>query len=76
MVPEAGDLPGVKWDAGVEPLDEAAGLVGIVFLGDVLVDEGQGGFGIIIEGDAGEGGRWAVLGFSFKEGDAAGGGRW
>ena len=70
--PDAWDAPGIDGGAGVEPLDETAGLVGVVAFGDVLADEGKGGLGIIVEGDAGQGAGW-VLGFFFEEGDFAGG---
>ncbi len=71
VVPDAGHFPGVDGDAGVKPLHEAAGLVGIVALGDVLMDQRQHGFRIIIERNAGQraGG---LLGFLLEEGDFAG----
>src|SRR5581483_629784 len=52
--PEARDFPGVKWHAGIKPLDEPAGLVGVVAFGNILMDQRQNGLGIIIERDAGE----------------------
>jgi hypothetical protein len=55
VVPEAGNLPGVDGGAGVEPLDEAPGLVGVVSLGHILMDHGEDCLGVIIESDAGEG---------------------
>ena len=45
IVPEAGDFPRINGDAGVEPLDEAPGLVRVVALGNVLLDERQRRFG-------------------------------
>ena len=46
--------PGVDRRARIKPLDEPAGLVGIVALGDVLLDQRDRGLRIIIQRDAGE----------------------
>ena len=70
--PQAGHAPGIDGRARVKPLHEAAGLVGIVALGDVLLDERNGRLRIIIKRDAGEragGIFWLFL----EEGDLAGG---
>lgn len=72
VVPEAGDGPGVDGSTGVKPLDEAAGLVGVVAFFDVLFDEGQRFFGIVVEGNAGQG-AGGDFGFFFEVGDFAGG---
>src|SRR5437016_2809175 len=55
IVPEPWHPPGVERCAGVEPLDEAARLVGVVAFGDVLPDERDGRFRIIIKADPGQG---------------------
>ena len=52
-------------------MHEAAGLVGIVALGDVLLDERNCALRIKIKRDAGERAGW-VLRFFLEEGDAAG----
>ncbi len=69
--PQAGHAPSENGRARVKPLHEASGLVGVVALGDVLLDERDGGLGIIIQRNAGEGaGR--RLGFFLEERNLAG----
>ena len=66
VIPEAGNDPGVERHARIKPLHETARLVGIIALGDVLLDQRQNGFRIIIERDAGQSaGR--ILWFLFEE---------
>ena len=69
--PIAGDYPRVDGVLGVEPLDEAAGLVGVVAFFYVAADFGQHRSRVIIEGDADE----SALGFIrffFKTDEPAG----
>ena len=69
VIPEAGHLPGIDGQPLVEPLNEPAGLVRVVSLGYVLLDQRQRGLGIEIKRDAGQGaGR--VLRLLLEEGDA------
>src|ERR1035438_2656881 len=70
--PESGYAPGINSCARIQPLHEAAGLVGIVALGDVLLDERDRALRIKIQRNAGERAR-GVLRFLLEEGDAAGG---
>ena len=63
--PIAGGGPGVHGLLGVEPLDEAAGLVGVVALYYIAADFGQHRARVIIERDADEGACGGV-GFFFK----------
>jgi cytosine/adenosine deaminase-related metal-dependent hydrolase len=70
--PNSRNAPGVERGARIEPLHQASGLVGVVPFGHVLLDERQGGLGIIIKGDAGEGAR-GLLRFLLEKGDLAGG---
>src|SRR5664280_3700100 len=70
--PGARHAPGMDPGARVEPLHEAAGLVGIVALGEVLLDERDGALGIKVKRDADERAR-RVLWLFLEGGDAAGG---
>ena len=63
--PIAGDYPRVDGLLGVEPLDEAAGLVGVVVFFYIASDFGKDGVGVIIERDADEG-AFGGIGFFFK----------
>ena len=63
--PIAGDYPRVDGLLGVEPLDEAAGLVGVVAFFYIAADVGQHRARVIIEGDADES-TFGGVGFFFK----------
>ena len=63
--PIAGDYPRVDGVLGVEPLDEAAGLVGVVAFFYIAADFGQHRARVIIERDADEG-ACGGAGFFFK----------
>src|SRR4051812_42288871 len=52
VVPHAGNGPGVHRHFRVEPLDQAARLVGVVAFGDVLADYWDGGLWVIVESDS------------------------
>src|SRR5215469_8828072 len=53
VVPQAGNAPGIHRRAGIKPLNEAARLVGIIALGNVLPDKRERRFRIIIQSDTG-----------------------
>ena len=69
--PIAGGGPGVHGLLGVEPLDEAAGLVGVVAFFYIAADFGQHRARVIIERDADESTLGGV-GFFFKTSEPAG----
>ena len=69
--PIAWDHPRVDGLLAVKPLDEPAGLVGIVTFFYIAADGGQHRAWVIIEGDADESTLGGV-GFFFKTGESAG----
>src|SRR3954465_9335185 len=70
VVPHAGNCPRIHRHFRIEPLDQPAGLVGVVAFADVLTDKWHGGPGIVVESDACESaGR--LLRFLLKKGNTS-----
>src|ERR1041385_3433433 len=67
--PDAGHLPYVKRHARIEPLDQAARLIGIVTALDVLMNQRQHPLRIVIKRDASERALW-LFRLLFEIGDA------
>ena len=69
VVPRAGHAPRVNRHPRVEPLDQPTGLVGVVSVGEVLVDERQHRPGIVIKRNTDQRRLWRSR-FLLKTGDA------
>ena len=58
IIPRSGHAPRVNRHLRIKPLDQATGLIRIVPVGDVLVDQRQHRLGVMIQRNADEGGLW------------------
>src|SRR5205814_1722855 len=69
VIPDARHAPNVKRSPRIKPLHEAAGLIRIVAFGDVLPDQRQNRFWIIVQSDPSQRAFW-MFRFLFKKGYA------